>query len=81
MFAHLPGAGYFEAKEIYNLIDPLASIWKPLRDFGLSLLVREKLDDLQMHVVIINSYNKFAIVVGWLSSRVQLRHIKTQEEA
>ncbi|KAH1205391.1 hypothetical protein GmHk_16G046105 [Glycine max] len=37
--------GYNEAKA-YNVDDPLATRWKPLRGFGLALPVRDRLDDL-----------------------------------
>jgi len=51
VFPHLPSVGYSEAKA-YNANDPLATRWKALRGFGLALLVKERLVDLQMDVVI-----------------------------
>jgi len=50
-FAHLPTIGYFEP-EIGALDDLVANRWKPTWGTRLAHLIKEKLDELQMDVVI-----------------------------
>lgn len=50
MFAHLPIFGNSESKD-YVMEDLIATRWKPLRDIGRAVPIRERLDELQIHVV------------------------------
>lgn len=51
MFAHLPIVGYSELEDCV-VENSVATRWKPLRSIGTALLVRERLDELQMDVVV-----------------------------
>lgn len=57
MFVHLPSVGYSEPED-YVVEDLVATRWKPLRGTTHALLVRKRLDDLQMNVVVWCPYKK-----------------------
>lgn len=51
VFAHLPSVDYLESEDCV-VKDPIATRQKPLGGIGCALLVRERLDDLQMDVIV-----------------------------